>query len=212
MSSVATLTFGIASSIALVWTGVAVASLVTPYSGSSPLRPSEAEQLWVSKPTRVDVASQQMERLAPRLSTFAERDAKRAAERQTASATSTSATVSADAGGEISSADSSATLPSDSGATSQISPEQLAWCGNRYRSYDPQTNTYRAYSGETRTCAYPGASSTPAEQVVAQQDFAGGDAGHVAWCQSHYRSYDVSTDTYRAYSGDIRPCISPVSR
>jgi hypothetical protein len=30
--------------------------------------------------------------------------------------------------------------------------EWSAWCASRYRSFDPQTGTYTAFSGETREC------------------------------------------------------------
>jgi hypothetical protein len=35
-----------------------------------------------------------------------------------------------------------------------------------------------------------------------------GDA-HVEWCLDHYRSYNVRTNTWVAYSGEIRQCRSP---
>jgi len=36
----------------------------------------------------------------------------------------------------------------------------------------------------------------------------GGDA-HVRWCEEHYRSYDVRTDTYQPNHGPRRRCVSP---
>ena len=35
---------------------------------------------------------------------------------------------------------------------------------------------------------------------------------HVRWCQNRYRSYNVRTNTWVAYSGRVRECISPYSR
>ena len=32
---------------------------------------------------------------------------------------------------------------------------------------------------------------------------------HVAWCEDHYRSYNVRTNTWISYSGDVRQCVSP---
>ena len=32
---------------------------------------------------------------------------------------------------------------------------------------------------------------------------------HVRWCERHYRSYDVRTDTYQPYHGPRRRCVSP---
>jgi len=34
-------------------------------------------------------------------------------------------------------------------------------------------------------------------------------AKHVAWCEGRYRSYDRETNTWVAYSGEVRQCISP---
>jgi hypothetical protein len=35
------------------------------------------------------------------------------------------------------------------------------------------------------------------------------NASHVAWCSQHYRSYDPADNSYNAYSGASRQCISP---
>jgi hypothetical protein len=32
---------------------------------------------------------------------------------------------------------------------------------------------------------------------------------HVRWCMNRYRSYDPSTNTFVAYDGDVRRCVSP---
>ena len=34
---------------------------------------------------------------------------------------------------------------------------------------------------------------------------------HIDWCFSRYQSYDPSDDSYKAYSGERRQCISPYS-
>jgi hypothetical protein len=34
-------------------------------------------------------------------------------------------------------------------------------------------------------------------------------SAHVRWCEQHYRSYDVRTDTYQPYHGPRRRCVSP---
>lgn len=38
---------------------------------------------------------------------------------------------------------------------STLPAAHLAWCANRYRSYRPQENSYRSYSGELRPCVSP---------------------------------------------------------
>ena len=32
---------------------------------------------------------------------------------------------------------------------------------------------------------------------------------HVAWCQSHYRSYNAATDTFIGYDGLAHRCAAP---
>lgn len=34
-------------------------------------------------------------------------------------------------------------------------------------------------------------------------------AQHLSWCSSHYRSFNPSSGTYRSFSGESRPCLSP---
>ena len=36
-----------------------------------------------------------------------------------------------------------------------------------------------------------------------------GNNSHVRWCINHYRSYQISTDTYQPYMGGRRHCNSP---
>ena len=36
-------------------------------------------------------------------------------------------------------------------------------------------------------------------------------AAHVEWCYSKYRSYRPETNSYTAYSGEVRSCVSPYS-
>lgn len=34
-------------------------------------------------------------------------------------------------------------------------------------------------------------------------------SAHVTWCSQRYRSYRADSNTYTAYSGSVRPCVSP---
>jgi hypothetical protein len=34
---------------------------------------------------------------------------------------------------------------------------------------------------------------------------------HIRWCEDRYRSYNVRTNTWVSYSGEVRQCISPYS-
>ncbi|TIO00549.1 MAG: BA14K family protein, partial [Mesorhizobium sp.] len=51
------------------------------------------------------------------------------------------------------------------------------------------------------------AAEQPSEQAPAQQ--AQLPAAHLEWCAHRYRSYRPQENSYRSYSGEIRPCISP---
>lgn len=37
----------------------------------------------------------------------------------------------------------------------RLGPSHLNWCQNRYRSYNPRTNTWRSYRGSVRQCFSP---------------------------------------------------------
>lgn len=51
------------------------------------------------------------------------------------------------------------------------------------------------------------AAEQPSQQAPAQQ--AQLPAAHLEWCANRYRSYRPQENSYRSYSGEIRPCISP---
>ncbi|WFP61758.1 MULTISPECIES: BA14K family protein [unclassified Mesorhizobium] len=53
----------------------------------------------------------------------------------------------------------------------------------------------------------PDAAVQPSEQPPAQQ--AQLPAAHLEWCANRYRSYRPEENSYRSYSGELRPCVSP---
>ncbi|OHV88779.1 hypothetical protein ORS3428_17720 [Mesorhizobium sp. ORS 3428] len=56
----------------------------------------------------------------------------------------------------------------------------------------------------------PGANAPqPSQQPPAQQQQAQLPAAHLEWCANRYRSYRPEENSYRSYSGELRPCISP---
>lgn len=98
-----------------------------------------------------------------------------------------------------------------------INPEHVAWCERRYRSYDPQTNSYRPYSGGTRECMSPFSKAPVAEprdgieSAAFTEPFDQADIGtvsldarHLASCSSRYRSYRAEDNTYQPYGGGPR--------
>lgn len=98
----------------------------------------------------------------------------------------------------------------------QADTEVAAWCADRYRSYRASDNTYQPYSGGRRQCEPPFSSSVhePATADVVQQTSDVAEIGypgddHAEWCLSRYRSYNPDDNTFRAFSGEIRSCVSP---
>jgi hypothetical protein len=94
----------------------------------------------------------------------------------------------------------------------------VAWCTERYRSYRASDNSYQPYIGVRRECEPPFAASVynPATNVGVEQaadigDFRHTGDTHSQWCFARYRSYDPDNNTYRAFSGEIRACVSPFS-
>ena len=100
----------------------------------------------------------------------------------------------------------------------RLDPQHVAWCASKYRSYRAGDNSYRAFSGERRTCmspyietemvatetaSYVDAGSVEVEMPVIEADYVGSGAGS-AWCQARYRSYRASDNTYQPYSGGPR--------
>lgn len=96
-------------------------------------------------------------------------------------------------------------------APAELPPPHLAWCASRYRSYDPDDNSYMSYSGQQRTCVSP---YLAADRVAPREASyvegagayaaAGGEPDHVASCFSRYRSYRPEDNSYQPYSGGPR--------
>ncbi|MER9745569.1 BA14K family protein [Mesorhizobium sp. M0187] len=98
----------------------------------------------------------------------------------------------------------------------ELPPPHLAWCVSRYRSYNPDDNSYTSYSGQQRTCVSPylgaeraaprapEARATEASYVVGAGAYAATSGDHVASCFSRYRSYRREDNSYQPYSGGPR--------
>lgn len=99
----------------------------------------------------------------------------------------------------------------------KFSAAHVAWCSERYRSYDPDDNKYNAYSGARPECVSPyseGEGSDTPDQVA--NDSSGSqrssssastaqlDPEHVQSCLERYRSYRPEDNTYQPYGGGPR--------
>lgn len=116
---------------------------------------------------------------------------------------------------------STAALPDDAQPT-RHSDDHVAWCRERYRSYQPESNSYTPYSGGSRECVSPfsGGSTNEdeagavleasldepsASESGSDQSSAGGlDPDHIESCFARYRSYRPADNTYQPYGGGPR--------
>jgi len=130
MKNVASLAFGIVSSLGACIAASSVASAIVAVPRENT---SSSPALWTSSPVRVDVAKQSFERIPAAYSSYV--------------------TDPPQVG--FLENDPEATAKKPALAKPRLSAEHLRWCGSRYRSYDPASNSYRAYSGQTKTCRSP---------------------------------------------------------
>ena len=109
-----------------------------------------------------------------------------------------------------------AALPSDVAQTG-LNPAHVAWCKQRYRSYDADRNTYRPYSGGTRECISPylddlvvdsgaGYEEALLEEASAETSFfaQAPDPVHIERCFARYRSYRPEDNSYQPFGGGPR--------
>jgi hypothetical protein len=79
--------------------------------------------------------------------------------------------------------------------------------GNRYHR---RSNRYRHYYGgywyENPWWILP---MIGAGIALNHRNYDGYGSRHVRWCMDRYRSYNVRTNTWVSYSGDVRQCNSP---
>jgi hypothetical protein len=104
-------------------------------------------------------------------------------------------------------------------AKTELPAAHVEWCASRYRSYQPENNTYRSYTGRQRPCISPyvdvNAQPLDARYVEASYASTNGYASttedrlqlspdHVENCFSRYRSYRPEDNTYQPISGGPR--------
>ncbi|MEF0942702.1 BA14K family protein [Rhizobium sp. BR 362] len=185
MKAIASVAFGIASSVGAC---VAIAS-VASYVIAEPERHSfanlAAPDLWTTEPRRIDPGAQHYERLPPMYSTYV---------------TNAPAVKIADASKE--------TQPAPANVEQQkpwLSAEHIQWCAQHYRSFDPATNSYRSYNGQIRHCTSPSDDTQP----EAAQGRSSISAQAADWCASRYKSYRREDNTYQPFDGPRRACQPP---
>ena len=100
----------------------------------------------------------------------------------------------------------------------------VKWCSERYRSYRPEDNSYRSYSGSQRECVSPfDKTSSAREDEEDEYADTGMDRNHVGYavkdvqepanyptprhiasCFARYRSYNPEDNSYQPYRGRSR--------
>ncbi|EJC78970.1 BA14K-like protein [Rhizobium leguminosarum bv. trifolii WSM2297] len=187
MNAVASVAFGIVSSVGACIAAASVASHVVADSEPHAFQGLAEPDLWTTQPVKVDPQRQGYERIAPLYSSYV---------------TEAPAMMAARAKPEPAGPSAAPQAPQP-----KLSAEHLAWCAQHYRSFDPAANSYRSYSGEIRAC------SSPYQQNVAE---AGEGAGtkvstqSATWCAARYRSYRPEDNSYQPWDGPRRSCDAPV--
>ena len=219
------------TSAMLLFAGGAYSTLLILTSEPNAQRSTNADvaDLWTSEPRRVEVSTQRLERAEP-LPT--ERTA--AAPPQPAT---DDARVTTTAGRTIDPAVAPATaglsgnndrwIAAAAAAGAEAAAHDLsmhvAWCSERYRSYNPEDNTYVTYDGERLDCmsdfvSDSGMTIEASEAVYVQAAasealpsaiadgaaYGGIDAGHAESCFARYRSYRPEDNSYQPYGGGPR--------
>ncbi len=192
MKAIATLAFGIACAVGASLGLASVASAVVTKRDSSARLAPGASDLWTMTPVKIDRTSQSFERLPAVLSTYASSPVRIA---RTPLAAERTNEVSTNAAGDV----------------RKSSDEHLAWCASRYRSFNADTNTYRSFSGEMKTCLSPfeGRQSSSDQYLGQSAQSSSTSQGMAAWCAARYQSYGIEDNTYQPHGGQRRPCRGP---
>ena len=200
MKAVLALVGGFVLTLAVFASGLAFAAWVIVAKPVHEARPADSvSQLWTKDAQPVDKASLGLERVAAAQPAAPDAGARV----QAASLEPTNASAAPGA------REQQASLPA----------AHVSWCADRYRSYNPDDNSYMSYSGQQRPCVSPYLDTTAAAEQAAQQpteiSYVEGGAAplvasadlsddHVQSCFSRYRSYRPEDNSYQPYSGGPR--------
>lgn len=190
VNAIAALIFAIVSSVGVCIGSAAAASFFMADRQPGTFDSLSASDLWTTVPRRIDRSTQEFQRLPALYSTYVTEAPKVrvAVER-----------------------------PLRDPSLKQypqpvLSEAHRNWCSERYRSFDPVTDSYRAYSGETRPCTSPYALRQPREDSKVASGIPNGgpktavDTARAARCAARYQSYRAEDNTYQPYDGPRREC------
>lgn len=237
MRAIFTLVSTIACAVILFAAGLAVVANATRDYEPHHFAHMETPDLWTSRPTAVDPAKQDYQRIegvqvaayvAPtdgdvKTASFArseERDVQTRAIAENAA---------------------EASQPIESGATDAVQRDagHVDWCLARYRSYQVEDNSYQPFGGgPRRECVSPVMDMASAQPAIDAFDVDRGEQAaaipvasaavmvsqeqqtadvrsmpngtHEAWCHERYRSYRSEDNSYQPFDGGPRrACMSP---
>ena len=199
MKAVLALVAGFVLTLAVFASGLAFAAWLILAKPVHQARPTDSvSQLWTKDAQPVDKAAPALERVAA------------------------AQPPAPDAAARVQSVDPTKTAAVAPGADEQqarLPAAHVSWCADRYRSYNPDDNSYMSYSGQQRPCVSPYLDTTAAAEQAAQQptevSYVEGGAAplvasadlsddHVQSCFSRYRSYRPEDNSYQPYSGGPR--------
>ncbi|AZO45636.1 BA14K family protein [Mesorhizobium sp. M7D.F.Ca.US.005.01.1.1] len=198
MKAVLALVGGFVLTLAVFASGLAFAAWLIVAKPVHQAKPADSvSQLWTKDAQPVDKAAQGLERVAA-----AQPAAPDAAARVPAPDSTNMGAVAPDAGEQ---------------RAGRLPPAHVSWCADRYRSYNPDDNSYRSYSGQQRACVSPylDTAADQGAQQPAEVTYVEGGASplvaatdlsddHVQSCFSRYRSYRPEDNSYQPYSGGPR--------
>ncbi|WP_421425233.1 BA14K family protein [Agrobacterium rosae] len=152
-----------------------------------------SQPLWTVDARRVDVASQNYERIPGIL----------VPEEPVASAK-----ISSNIFGSKSAEEGQTAEADNDNPRVQLVAQQ--WCSTRYRSYDRSDNSYQPYGGAARKPCVAPATTISEMQDTSLATISSSADEHVTWCSSRYSSYRMEDNSYQPFSGKRKQCRSPV--
>ncbi|BCG72111.1 hypothetical protein MesoLj113a_32690 [Mesorhizobium sp. 113-1-2] len=197
MKAVLALVAGFFLTLAVFASGLAFAAWLIVAKPAHQARPADSvSQLWTKDAQPVDKAAPGLERVAA------------------------AQPAAPDAAARVQAPDPTHTVAVAPGAGEQqarLPPAHVSWCADRYRSYNPDDNSYMSYSGQQRPCVSPYLDTTAAADQAAPAEVSYVEGGaaplvasadlsddHVQSCFSRYRSYRPEDNSYQPYSGGPR--------
>lgn len=230
-----TLLSTIACAVTLFAAGLVIVAYATQDYEPHQFAHMEAPDLWTSRPTVVDPAKQNYERIeGPQVAAYVaptDGDVETASFARTEERDVKPRAIPQNAADTV--------RPVATAANAQLDAGHVDWCLARYRSYQVEDNSYQPYGGgPRRECVSPAmdtasvwpavdsfdsdgrqqasdiAATSPAITASQEQQTAEVRSmpigTHEAWCQERYRSYRSEDNSYQPFDGGPRrACMSP---